>query len=87
MGVERAVTRWYIQRQNILNEIAQLEAQLAQTPQTSTTIIEENNTDTLIYTQEQTISLNTNTEEIHQQLAKAQQKLHLLGPCPKPMMG
>ena len=85
MGVERAVTRWYIQRQNILNEIAQLEAQLAQTPQTSTTIIEENNTNTLIYTEKHTLSLNT--EEIHQQLTKAQQKLHLLGPCPKPMMG
>jgi hypothetical protein len=28
MGVERAVTRWYARRQLILNEIAQLEAQL-----------------------------------------------------------
>lgn len=30
MGVERAVTRWYAQRQTILNEIAALEAKLAQ---------------------------------------------------------
>ncbi len=30
MGVERAVTRWYLQHQSILNEIAALEAKLAQ---------------------------------------------------------
>lgn len=28
MGVERAVTRWYVQRQVLLNEIAELEAKL-----------------------------------------------------------
>ena len=28
MGVERAVTRWYVQRQMLLNEIAELEAKL-----------------------------------------------------------
>ena len=28
MGVERAVTRWYVQRQLILDEIAALEAKL-----------------------------------------------------------
>jgi hypothetical protein len=28
MGVERAVTRWYVQRQILLNEIAALEAKL-----------------------------------------------------------
>jgi hypothetical protein len=28
MGVERAVTRWYVQRQILLNEIAGLEAKL-----------------------------------------------------------
>ena len=28
MGVERAVTRWYVQRQILLNEIAELEAKL-----------------------------------------------------------
>jgi len=31
MGVERAVTRWYALRQCLLEEIAALEAQLAQT--------------------------------------------------------
>lgn len=30
MGVERAVTRWYLQRQAIQNEIADLEAKLAE---------------------------------------------------------
>ncbi|BCL83470.1 hypothetical protein ccbrp13_59350 [Ktedonobacteria bacterium brp13] len=30
MGVERAVTRWYLQRQTILNEIAQLEQRIAE---------------------------------------------------------
>jgi hypothetical protein len=30
VGVERAVTRWYVQRQTYLDEIASLEARLAQ---------------------------------------------------------
>ena len=30
MGVERAVTRWYVQRQLLIDEIASLEAKLAQ---------------------------------------------------------
>ncbi len=30
MGVERAVTRWYVQRQSLLDELASLEAKLAQ---------------------------------------------------------
>ena len=29
MGVERAVTRWYVQRQLLLDEIATLETQMA----------------------------------------------------------
>ena len=75
MGVERAVTRWYLQRQSILNEIATLEAKLAKDTQT----------------QEQKQVPGNNSEqgvaEISQQLANAQQKLRTLGPCPKPMMG
>jgi hypothetical protein len=76
MGVERAVTRWYIQRQTILNEIAILEAKLAldaQTQagkQTTTGIVESQAND-----------------KITQKLVEAQQKLRNLGPCPKPMMG
>jgi hypothetical protein len=30
MGIERAVTRWYLQRQTYQNEIASLEAKLAE---------------------------------------------------------
>ena len=33
MGVERSVTRWYLQRQMILNEIASLEERLRQLAQ------------------------------------------------------
>jgi hypothetical protein len=75
MGVERAVTRWYLQRQSILNEIATLEAELAKDTQA----------------QEQKQGPDNNSEqvdaEIRQQLVNAQQKLRTLGPCPKPMMG
>ena len=75
MGVERAVTRWYLQRQSILNEIATLEAKLARDRQT----------------QEQKQGTGNSSgqvdAEIRQQLAKAQEKLRTLGPCPKPMMG
>ncbi len=75
MGVERAVTRWYLQRQSILNEIATLEAKLARDRQT----------------QEQKQGTGNSSEqvdaEVRQQLAKAQEKLRTLGPCPKPMMG
>jgi hypothetical protein len=75
MGVERAVTRWYLQRQSILNEIATLEAKLARDRQT----------------QEQKQGAGNSSEqvdaEIRLQLAKAQEKLRTLGPCPKPMMG
>jgi hypothetical protein len=68
MGVERAVTRWYVLRQSILTEIETLEASLAQADE-NTSASEEARTD------------------IAQQLARAREKLHLLGPCPKPMMG
>jgi len=75
MGVERAVTRWYLQRQSILNEIATLEAKLARDRQT----------------QEQKQGAGNSSEQVdaesRQQLAKAQEKLRTLGPCPKPMMG
>ena len=75
MGVERAVTRWYIQRQSILNEIAALEAMLANpTPPQG---------------EQQPPAQNTQQQDtdIAQKLALAHQKLRTLGPCPKPMMG
>lgn len=73
MGVERAVTRWYLQRQLILDEIATLEAKL-----------------TLSQAQEQPLNESNATQaavEYLQQLAKAQEKLRVLGSCPRPMMG
>ncbi len=71
MGVERAVTRWYVQRQRITDEIAALEAKLAQAQagQHSLGDVVEQRIDT------------------EKQLAALHAKLHTLGPCPKPMMG
>lgn len=72
MGVERAVTRWYVQRQTLLEEIARLETQLA-------SVSAENR-------QNENESVQEDTDVV-QQLVQAQMKLLLLGPCPKPMMG
>ena len=69
MGVERAVTRWHVQRQLLLDEIAALEAKLqpvrenAQQPQGEEQVA------------------------IKRQIAGVQEKLRLMGSCPKPMMG
>ncbi|HLI91270.1 MAG TPA: hypothetical protein VKV37_21460 [Ktedonobacteraceae bacterium] len=71
MGVERAVTRWYVQRQALLEEIASLEAQLAaasNAPGSASSLAQES-TDRAL------------------QLARAREKLRVLGSCPKPMMG
>ncbi len=78
MGVERAVTRWYVRRQAILGEIALLEARLepevaTEQPLEADQVAEDGN-----------IEPHT---DIMAELAKAQEKLRLLGPCPKPMMG
>ncbi len=69
MGVERAVTRWYAQRQLLLDEIAFLEARVAP-----------------LLTAED-VTLQRENADLVEQLARTQEKLHLLGPCPKPMMG
>ena len=72
MGVERSVTRWYIQRYSMLNEIALLEVKLAEisagTAPSNSTLAEKQ-------------------AQIFLQLAKAREQLVALGPCPKPMMG
>nr|HET6905024.1 hypothetical protein [Ktedonobacteraceae bacterium] len=73
MGVERAVTRWYLQRQLILDEIATLEAKLTLSQAQGQALTESNATQA--------------AEEYLQQLAKAQEKLRVLGSCPRPMMG
>ena len=72
MGVERAVTRWYVLRQTLLEEITRLETQLA-----SVSTEEQKSESKPV--QEDT--------DVVQQLVQAQMKLRLLGPCPKPMMG
>ena len=69
MGVERAVTRWYVQRQALLYEIAELEAKL-QSPGVDA---------------QQTES--EETAALKRQISEALDKLRLMGPCPKPMMG
>jgi hypothetical protein len=77
MGVERAVTRWYVQRQVILEEVALLEALLQAEHE-----LEESGEANLVRadaTNEHTATMS--------KLAKAQERLRLLGPCPKPMMG
>ncbi|HLI06336.1 MAG TPA: hypothetical protein VKV40_07200 [Ktedonobacteraceae bacterium] len=81
MGVERAVTRWYAQRQVILDEIAALQANLIslqnqQAQQTDETAAEA--------------GTRTNAEaiaEIERRLVDARTRLRELGPCPKTMMG
>ena len=77
MGVERAVTRWYLQHQTITNEIAALEAKIAHIQQ--------------MQSEGQASRSKQEREapeaEAMQQLVDARSRLHRLGPCPKPMMG
>jgi hypothetical protein len=85
MGVERAVTRWYLQRQVILYEIAQLERQIVemqamQVPQT--------NQEPLVEQEDEGVKEGKKSDVgLLLQLQQAQAKLEALGPCPKPMMG
>jgi hypothetical protein len=72
MGVERAVTRWYVQRQVLLEEIASLEAQLASASSDATN--------------GGALSAQESADK-ELQLTRAREKLHTLGSCPKPMMG
>lgn len=72
MGVERAVTHWYVQRQLLLTEIATLSAKIEPASGDAS---------------EEGSPAVVKMDETAQQLARAQEKLHLLGPCPKPMMG
>ncbi|GER86639.1 hypothetical protein KDW_08010 [Dictyobacter vulcani] len=74
MGVERSVTRWYIQRQMILDELAQLEARVAASQGTSETAAPVD-------------TAQVSSEELLQKLAMTRGKLKALGHCPKAMMG
>ncbi|HTK10096.1 MAG TPA: hypothetical protein VL485_23180 [Ktedonobacteraceae bacterium] len=73
MGVERAVTRWYVLRQMLQSEIARLaekEEQLSGSGSEQTTVV-----------------LDESRDAVHQQLVAAQERLKALGHCPRPMMG
>ena len=69
MGVERAVTRWYVQRQLLLDEIAALEAKLQPAKENTPQLPGEEQV------------------ALKRQIAEAQEKLRVMGSCPKPMMG
>ncbi|WP_376796677.1 hypothetical protein [Thermogemmatispora sp.] len=71
MGVERAVTRWYVQYQRLLGEIEGLERALAeQEPREA-----------------QPAGGGQEREQLLARLEEARERLRRLGPCPKPMMG
>ncbi|MBX5449682.1 hypothetical protein [Thermogemmatispora sp.] len=74
MGVERAVTRWYVQRQRLLAEIESLERALAeQQPREG---------------QSKKIGQEPDQQkQLMARLEEARERLQRLGPCPKPMMG
>ena len=91
MGVERAVTRWYLQRQIILDEIATLQAKLNDAQSKEQEAVERSTiitTDTAIT---HVVGLSDADaqaiDEYLQQLAQAKEKLQALGACPRPMMG
>nr|BBH95214.1 hypothetical protein KTA_34130 [Thermogemmatispora argillosa] len=73
MGVERAVTRWYVQRQRLLAEIESLERALAEQQREGQSAGAAQGPDQ----QKQLIA----------RLEEARERLQRLGPCPKPMMG
>ncbi len=67
MGIERAVVRWYAQRQLLLEELAVLDAKVVQ------------DVDNILSSEERV--------HVESQQAETRRRLHLLGPCPTPMMG
>jgi hypothetical protein len=80
MGVERSVTRWYVQRQSILSEIAWLESRLWGTAGANSDSHTGTPTDGNKIADVEGAALLL-------QLTRARGKLRSLGPCPKPMMG
>jgi hypothetical protein len=72
MGVERAVTRWYLHRQMLLNEIASIEERLRQLPPAGQ--------------QEEQQAAQAERARLQEQLAAAQAKLRRMGDNPRPMM-
>jgi hypothetical protein len=78
MGIERAVTLWYLHRQMLLQELASLEAQLLQMRTASE--------DQAAQSRSEEGSYNPPLE-IEMQYKRVQERLRNLGPCPRPMMG
>lgn len=81
MGVERAVTLWYLHRQILLNELASLESQLAQ----MRTISDSEGAPT--ETGKRISSFSTAYMDVAGQYKRTQERLCALGPCPRSMMG
>ncbi|HEV2655558.1 MAG TPA: hypothetical protein VGT82_11385 [Ktedonobacteraceae bacterium] len=69
MGVERAVTRWYVLHQVLSDEIERLEASIN------------------LSSQQEEVAVPDERVALHKQLGEVQERLRLLGPCPRPMMG
>ncbi|GCE03605.1 hypothetical protein [Dictyobacter aurantiacus] len=80
MGVERSVTRWYIQRQLLEYELAQLESQL----EPGQTQAEGEAAAPVSVPGE---GGESSPEELLQKVAMTREKLKALGHCPKPRMG
>ena len=75
MGVERAVTRWYVLRQVLLTEISRLEER-------------ESLFASVGLDQDQgQLTLDPGPDAVHQQLEAARKRLKTLGHSPRPMMG
>ena len=88
MGVERAVTRWYILRQPIMNEISALESRLQQLALYTTGAQDQEASAQGEGAQAvQADSQSALFNELEQQLRIARARLKTLGPCQKPMMG
>lgn len=85
MGVERAVTRWYVQRQVILDEIVALQASLINLQAASQSAPEQPTGEATPNTE--TPDNAASIAETERKLAEAQSRLLALGPCPKSMMG
>ena len=77
MGVERAVTRWYVQRQILLAEITRLEGGQEQIVQNAA----------LDPAGKAGAASGESAEVAQVQLAEARKRLKTQGHCPRPMMG
>jgi hypothetical protein len=81
MGIERTVTLWYLHRQILLNELAILADQLVQIRTTSDSEVVQSEA------RKGTSPFPAECVEIEEQYKRVQERLHNLGPCPRPMMG